>query len=630
VNVYAITINAIAFSYYENNEIYTPMKDEFNKYSKENNLDIELNLNFLTNANGSNSIEEYESVVESLLKKKNSKKKKDIDIYFYDCAYTNKYGPYLINLHNILPKDHIDMYNPKILSETCLYEDYLVGLPVYLDYTYLHSNKSLLKKYNKNVPTTWKELLDTAKYILKQEKESYNNTNLIGYFALLEDNEIGTCSIHDFIYSNRPTVDSSFPELTSKDAIDALELLKKIKEEISSDIGFKSKMSYKLNELINGNYIFSNFYYASLGTNNISLLPGSKKGISGNIIVGYNVGIGKYSDESKRNAVITVFKFLTSKEIQKKFVLEKGITSPIPSIYDDEKVCEKVDCELMKNIQPFGRFANKTENYYTYSSMFRNEIYKFLYGDKSASEVLKNVEDLSKIYYIPILDTKETSIGLISVIIMIVLSVIMILSTVFLFIDKYKSYFNFLSTDFWFISIIGSIIIISTCFTGMGEKKILKCHFKILTLSLGFTFNLIPVLHKLIINFPERNKFSNWCRRNKYIFLFIFIAFDLLLLTTHFVSAYKIETIIVSEGKNFQICNLCNGYAIFITYLVITIKLLILGTILLLIYSEWNMENTYYDLRFLISVIYTDTLSVIILLIAINKLIKLVTSVRKD
>jgi len=42
-----------------------------------------------------------------------------------------------------------------------------------------------LNKYNKEIPKTWDELLETGKYILKQEKIK-NNTNIVifnGLFA---------------------------------------------------------------------------------------------------------------------------------------------------------------------------------------------------------------------------------------------------------------------------------------------------------------------------------------------------------------------------------------------------------------------------------------------------------------
>jgi len=50
------------------------------------------------------------------------------------------------------------------------------------------------------------------------------------------DAEEGTSSLYEFIYSYRDTVESSFPNLKSQNAIDALKMIKKLKEEISSGL----------------------------------------------------------------------------------------------------------------------------------------------------------------------------------------------------------------------------------------------------------------------------------------------------------------------------------------------------------------------------------------------------------
>jgi len=54
--------------------------------------------------------------------------------------------------------------------------------PLLLKYTVLYSNSMLLEKYQKEIPTTWDELITTGKYILEQEKEE--NGDLIGFNGL--------------------------------------------------------------------------------------------------------------------------------------------------------------------------------------------------------------------------------------------------------------------------------------------------------------------------------------------------------------------------------------------------------------------------------------------------------------
>ena len=253
--------------------------------------------------------------------------------------------------------------------------------------------------------------------------------------------------------------------------------------------------------------------------------------------------------------------------------------------------------------------------YNSYSNYFRKNIFDFLFENKDINEVLEKIEDYTKIYYISI-NSDDTNIGLISIIIIFGISTIMIISLIFLFIERYKSYYNFLSTDFWIITILGLLLYNISCLTEMGEKKIIKCHLKLIIISFGNTFTLIPVFHKLIINFPIKNRFSEWVKKNKYIFLFIFIIFDIILiLITLIYPIYFIDEKEITNGKNFNICNINNVFSNIILLITVILKLVILLIFIILIYIEWNMETTYYDLRFLILSIHTNILFLIVIVI---------------
>eukprot|EP00833_Pecoramyces_ruminatium_P002588 jgi/Orpsp1_1/1176620/evm.model.c7180000058342.1 len=119
----AITIRSIAFSYTQENS-FSSLIDQFNKHSKENNLDIEVKIELFTPANYSAEISDYGALIDSILRKKNKK----FDLIFYDHAYTTRYGPYLLNLENRLPKDHIKMYESGIGSYICRFSDNWVSL----------------------------------------------------------------------------------------------------------------------------------------------------------------------------------------------------------------------------------------------------------------------------------------------------------------------------------------------------------------------------------------------------------------------------------------------------------------------------------------------------------------------
>jgi len=128
-------------------------------------------------------------MVEGLLKKKKSK----YDIFFFDNSLTSTYGPYLLDMSKHLEKDHINMYNKHILSQVGYYKDKLVGLPATVDFDGLFSNTLYLNKYNKTVPKTWDELIQTSKYIIEQEK-ALNNTDLIAYNGVFGEKHM----IHHF------------------------------------------------------------------------------------------------------------------------------------------------------------------------------------------------------------------------------------------------------------------------------------------------------------------------------------------------------------------------------------------------------------------------------------------------
>jgi len=53
---------------------------------------------------------------------------KKYDIYLYESEYTNIIAPYLIDLNNILPKEHINLYDTKVVSELGTFKNELISL----------------------------------------------------------------------------------------------------------------------------------------------------------------------------------------------------------------------------------------------------------------------------------------------------------------------------------------------------------------------------------------------------------------------------------------------------------------------------------------------------------------------
>ncbi|ORX51133.1 periplasmic binding protein-like II [Piromyces finnis] len=487
-----------------------------------------------------------------MLKKKEGK----YDVIFYDNVYPIRFGPYLVDLRTVLPKEHIDMYSSGIASETCTYNDKWVGLPVEVDFNVLYVNEEILKEYNQEVPTTWNELIDTAEYILKEDRKKNPNSDLSAYNGLF-DISSGMCSIYEIMYSFRNQKNDPFPDLLSENAIKALEKIKEIKERISSDEEFQSVIPYTINKLMNGRSIFLKYW------NNIysmkykqHYLPGGKSGISGSCVGGSNIGINLFSSEEKKKGAALFIEYLTSKETQKELMASSNIATGIMELYDDEEVCKIVDCELVKNIQFINRPTHVNKDYDEYSAFFRERVFEYLYGNKTASQVLHEINDYSKIYKISLDEDDNSSLALL-----------------------------FIGILSGLMMIFGLCLILGAGFLEYGDISKFKCQFKWIMVTFGITLNLIPILHKLFVYFPEENKYSTWIKNNRYIFLFIFILIELILDGLSFIKPYEVNFVF----------NINNGDVNF----EISICLDILDSIFLIITETLNINN--YIVSFLLN-----------------------------
>eukprot|EP00833_Pecoramyces_ruminatium_P001003 jgi/Orpsp1_1/1175035/evm.model.c7180000052379.1 len=446
-----------------------------------------------------------------------------------------------------------------------------------------------------------------------------DDPDLLGYNGLFDESEHGICSFYEFIYSCRDSENKPFPDIRSEASIKALNLMKKIKNEISSDDLFKSDFNYSFDLFFKNNLIFIKFWTIPYPIYDLipykaSLLPGIKEGISGSSISGYNIGIDANLSKERLDASIEAFKYLTSKEMQKKFLNITNQITGITSIYDDEELCKNMyNCEIYKNIQPIRRF---TSNIYS-NSEFNNKVnhyfHKFLYGNQTASETLEQIDDITRIHFISI-EIKDSKIyGIFLIILVIVFSIIMLLSLLFLRMRKYKVYFYYMNDDFWIISIFGLIMILSSCLTTLGPATTFKCQFRISLILVGYTLNLIPILYKFIINFPEKNKISEWIIFHKISYLLIFIMIDFILIILYSLNVYQVKDIIINEGKNYQVCRMNGIYGFIVLTFTFILFITFIVIMLLFCYIEWNYKEIIYDVRNILYVIYSHIFSVLFL-----------------
>jgi len=444
--------------------------------------------------------------------------------------------------------------------------------------------------------------------------EQENDPELICYNGLYTSNDQGLDSIYDFVYSCRDSYDSPYPRPEDKTFVDSLNLLKRLKNEVASDTIFTSTEDFTFSKLLTGKAIFIKYFiltepFLSSLPYEITFLPGKKEGISGTAIMGNNIGIIKNISEEKKAAAVEVLKFFTNKEYQRT-LFETGISlSPLNEIWNDESVCKKGLCHIGKNMQIIIEPDFIKEEGDKLRKKYKSYIYQFLFGNKTAEETQKRIIDVTKVYDVSF-STKDSPVGLIWVLSISVVTVIMLASLFFLFENNFSNLFSFLPKDFWIITVLGSIVLLWIPIMSYGSNSKAKCHFKIILLCIGITLSIVPTLYKLIEQFPKKysiiTKFSN----NRYLFLVCNILLDVLLNCISFIKSYNINVVSVDDGENFSKCDYKGDFSIILLFVY---KLLVILLILFLTFAERNNKDISLDIKLVISTMYVDILSFILI-----------------
>jgi len=288
----------------------------------------------------------------------------------------------------------------------------------------------------------------------------------------------------------------------------------------------------------------------------------------------------------------------------------------ITELYDDKETCQLTDCDVMKGSYPYS-FMNNDVNLYgndNYHKLYRQYMFDYIYGNEPLDDVLKKVENLSKIYTFS-LKTDDSYIGLFVFIIFLIFFTIITISIVFVFIKKLEYRFRFISKNLWVITTLGSLIIMSSIVTLYGDVTNAKCHLRMTLINVGFILSICPSLHKLLTNFPRNNNFSSWISVNKYIFIIIVILFTLGLNEIFAMSSYSLNSIVSTEGKQYTKCVINSIFGSIIYYIMQIYNFSIIVISLALIFMEWNLKETSLDVKYLATAFFMDTISFILLII---------------
>jgi len=352
-----------------------------------------------------------------------------------------------------------------------------------------------------------------------------------------------------------------------------------------------------------------------------SILPGKNENVTASVLNPTNIAISKYIDEDRKKAAAEFLKYIASKETQKKYLINYFLFSGITELYDDEEVCSVIQCEVIKNAMPFQLMSND-ERFFSddnYHIKYRGNLFDYLYNDKPLDEVLKTIDDITRIYKLTWNKNDDNSkAGFFIFIIFIVSFTCMALSSIFIFIKKFEPYFIFLPKSLWFITILGSLILMSSIITLYGDVTNTSCHIRISLINVGFVLSICPSLHKLITNFPKTNKYSTWVEKNKsfFILIIIFVAGSLNGILA--ISSFDLQEFTSTDGKNYQKCIMDRLFGRMVYYILLFYEVFIIIISLFLIFIEWNIDVTRLDVKYLATALSMDTLSLILLNIIEN------------
>lgn len=272
----------------------------------------------------------------------------DVDILLMDVAWIGIFLEYLANLEELCPTaiDLSDYF--EVILKIMKNGDHIVALPLYADCGIMYYRKDLLQQYGRQVPTTWEELYDIAKYIQEKEREDVSKKDkFFGYVFQAKAFEILTCNFVEVLDSfGGSVVTGNKVTVNSEQGNNATLFMIKCLKNITS----RSVLNYSEEDargmFQSGQAVFMrNWPYAwSLmnepstpvaGKIGVMPIPGSANGKDSGVLGGWFLTVSKYSKNKKIAADLV--QYLTS-YAQHKIRARYSYSPAFKSLYEDPEV----------------------------------------------------------------------------------------------------------------------------------------------------------------------------------------------------------------------------------------------------------------------------------------------------
>ncbi|MBB5751583.1 ABC transporter substrate-binding protein [Prosthecomicrobium pneumaticum] len=241
----------------------------------------------------------------------------------------------------------------------CTYDGKLTALPWFVDSGMLYYRKDLLETAGAKPPTTWDELVATAKALQEGGKAKF------GYLWQGKQAEVLVCDAVEVIASNGGSIlsaDGKSGTLADAKAVEAIQFLhdtinthKISPSDVLSWDEEPSRAPFTGGEaafLRNWSYVYSIAQdpKASQVVDKVGVvpLPHFAGGSSAACLGGYQYGVNAAT--KNREAAIDFLTWMSSPEIQLHFALQLGIAPTRPAVFDDQKL--GAEQPFMKQLKP--------------------------------------------------------------------------------------------------------------------------------------------------------------------------------------------------------------------------------------------------------------------------------------
>ncbi len=307
-------------------------------------------------------------------------------------------------LDEYIDKSDLEKILPEALDAN-IYMEQLWGLPYRIDAGMLYYRKDLLKKYNKKVPMTWDELVETSLYIMEKEEGSIK-----GFGASWDEFEGLTANSLEYIWSFGGEIfsdsHSEQVNINTQESINAISFMVDMmhKHKITSrEITAYSSGDVR-ESFFDGNLIFMRDWSSGwelsqdieksnvVGKVAIAELPlGDINGNNYTTLGGWQVMVSSFSN--KKEAAVEFAKYRSSEEAQKIAALKMSHLPSIKKLYNDSEIDDSMP--FLKYMYPsFEKaYLRPVSPYYAeISKTIQSSVHRALLNEITASQAIEIIE----------------------------------------------------------------------------------------------------------------------------------------------------------------------------------------------------------------------------------------------